>query len=292
MTQRIAKAVLPAAGAGLRFLPATKSQPKEMLPLVDTPIIQYSIEEARGAALNHVIIITGRGKSTIEDYFDVNVELEDVLKGRARQQDLELVRHISELITVSYIRQKYPRGVGQAVLLAEQLVGNEPFAVLLPDDVIVSDISCLTQLVAIFKEKASPVIAVMEVPEERIPHYGIVEISPQNSTDRLFQINDTIEKPSIHDAPSNLAMVGRYIFTPDIFKCLKLIEPDKTGEYQLTDGIKKLLEYQPVYAYRIEGSFYDIGEKLDFIKATIELALQREDIGPKFMQYLKGLKLG
>ena len=292
MTQRIAKAVLPAAGAGLRFLPATKSQPKEMLPLVDTPIIQYSMEEARRAELDLVIIITGRGKSTIEDYFDVNIELEDVLKARARQKDLELVHRISELITVSYIRQKYPRGVGHAVKLAQPLVGNEPFAVLLPDDIIVSELSCLTQLVPIFMEKGSSIIAVMEVPEERIPHYGIVDIAPQKSTDRLFQINDTIEKPNIHNAPSNLAMVGRYIFTPDIFKCLELIKPDKTGEYQLTDGIKKLLEYQPVYAYRIEGSFYDIGEKLDFIEATIELALQREDIGPKFRQYLKGLDIG
>ncbi len=294
MPAKVRKAVFPAAGLGTRFLPATKAQPKEMLPIVDKPIIQYGVEEALHSGIQNIIIVTGRGKSAIEDHFDVSFELEYLLESRAKKDLLEIVRGISDMINVSYVRQKEALGLGHAVLRAMELVGPEPFAVVLADDLIESEVPALRQLVDIHDFFQAPVIAVMEVPPENIQAYGSIraEVVPHNgSQDRLFRVWDLVEKPKPSDAPSNLAIIGRYVLTPEIFDSLQAIDPGSGGEIQLTDALRHMLRSRPLYAYRFEGTRYDAGDKLGFLKATVEFALRRRDLGGPFREYLKGLKL-
>jgi len=294
MPAKVRKAVFPAAGLGTRFLPATKSLPKEMLPVVDKPIIQYGVEEALHSGIQNIIIVTGRGKSAIEDHFDVSFELENLLETRAKKDLLAIVRNISDMINVSYIRQKEALGLGHAVLRAMELVGQEPFAVVLADDVIDSETPCLRQLLDIYSFFNAPVLAVMEVPHEAISAYGCIDAEPvthHNTSDRVFRIRDLVEKPKPSEAPSNLAIIGRYVVTPDIFDSLQSIDPGSGGEIQLTDALKHLLRSRPIYAYRFDGTRYDAGDKLGFLKATVEYALRRPDLGGPFREYLKGLKL-
>ncbi|MFQ5789358.1 MAG: UTP--glucose-1-phosphate uridylyltransferase GalU [Acidobacteriota bacterium] len=285
----IRKAVLPAAGLGTRFLPATKAQPKEMLPLVDKPLIQYVVEEAVGAGIDHIIVVTGRGKSAMEDHFDVSFELERFLEAKGKQEELEAVKAISELAEVSYVRQKQALGLGHAVGVTERLVGNEPFAVLLSDDLILSEVPALRQMVAVYEEVGGPVLAVMRVPREEISSYGV--IAADKVGERLYRIRDMVEKPPPAEAPSDLAIIGRYILTADIFAHLARTEPDPRGEIQLTDGLRSRLAEGPVYAYEFEGQRYDCGNKLGFLRATVDYALQRDDLGPAFRAYLKSLRL-
>ena len=294
MLAKVRKAVFPAAGLGTRFLPATKAQPKEMLPLVDKPLIQYGVEEAIHSGIQNMIIVTGRGKTAIEDHFDVSFELEHLLESRGKKDLLSVVRSVSDMIDVSYVRQKEALGLGHAVLRARELVGAEPFAVVLSDDVIDAEIPCLRQLLDIYEFFSAPVLAVMEVPKENLSSYGVVDAEPvahNGSKDRLFRIRDMVEKPKASEAPSNLAIIGRYVLTPEVFACLDEVTPGSGGEIQLTDGLKALLHSRPVYAYRFEGKRYDAGDKLGFLKATVEFALQRHDLGEPFRAYLKGLKL-
>jgi UTP--glucose-1-phosphate uridylyltransferase len=294
MLAKVRKAVFPAAGLGTRFLPATKAMPKEMLPLVDKPLIQYGVEEAIHSGIPNMIIVTGRGKTAIEDHFDVSFELEHLLESRGKKELLSVVHNVSDMIDVSYIRQKEALGLGHAVLRARELVGPEPFAVVLSDDVIASEMPCLRQLLDIYEFFAAPVLAVMEVPHESLSSYGVVDAEPiahNGSRDRLFRIRDMVEKPKASEAPSNLAIIGRYVLTPEIFECLANVAPGSGGEIQLTDGLKALLRSRPVYAYRFEGTRYDAGDKQGFLKATVEFALARHDLGEAFRQYLKGLKL-
>ncbi|HUG81350.1 MAG TPA: UTP--glucose-1-phosphate uridylyltransferase GalU [Bryobacterales bacterium] len=294
MTKNVRKAVFPAAGLGTRFLPATKSQPKEMLPLVDKPIIQYGVEEAHASGIDNIIIVTGRGKSAIEDHFDISFELEHLLEKRNKQEELDLVRKISDLIQVSYIRQREALGLGHAVSVARALVAEEPFAVVLADDVIDAEMPCLRQLKNVYEKFGGGVIAVMEVPKERISAYGVVAVEPvefNGTKDRLYRVTDMVEKPPPGEAPSNLAIIGRYVLPPEVFDCLDRIQPGSGGELQLTDGLRLLMEQGPLYAYRFEGSRHDAGDKLGFLKATVEFALRRDDLGGDFREYLKGLKL-
>ncbi len=294
MPKNVRKAVFPAAGLGTRFLPATKSQPKEMLPLVDKPIIQYGVEEAHASGIDNIIIVTGRGKSAIEDHFAVSFELEHLLEKRNKQSELDLVRHISDLIHISYVRQNEALGLGHAVSVARELVADEPFAVVLADDVIDGETPCLRQLKNAYEQVGGAVIAVMEVPSDRISAYGVAAVEPlefNGTNDRLYRVTDLVEKPAASEAPSNLAIIGRYVLPPDIFDCLDRIEPGSGGELQLTDGLRLLMEPGPVYAYRFEGRRYDAGDKLGFLKATVEFALGRDDLGGAFREYLKGLEL-
>ena len=294
MAKIIRKAVFPAAGLGTRFLPATKSQPKEMLPLIDKPMIQYSVEEAHASGIDNIIIVTGRGKSAIEDHFDVSFELEHLLEKRNQQKELGLVRHISNLIHVSYIRQKEALGLGHAVSVARELVADEPFAVVLADDVIDAETPCLRQLKDVYEQLESGVIAVMEVPRDRISAYGVVAVEPvdfNGSSGRLYRVTDLVEKPPAGETPSNLAIIGRYVLPPVVFNCLDRIEPGRGGEMQLTDGLRLLMDQEPLYAYRFDGKRYDAGDKLGFLKATVELALARNDLEGGFRAYLKGLGL-
>jgi UTP--glucose-1-phosphate uridylyltransferase len=294
MPAKVRKAVFPAAGLGTRFLPATKALPKEMLPVVDKPIIQYAVEEALHSGIQNIIIVTGRGKSAIEDHFDVSFELENLLETRAKRDLLAIVRNISDMINVSYIRQKEALGLGHAVLRALELVGQEPFAVVLADDVIDAETPCLRQLLDIYNFFSAPVVAVMEVPRDSISSYGCIDAEPvthQNTRDRVFRVRDLVEKPKVSEAPSNLAIIGRYVITPDIFDSLQTINPGSGGEIQLTDALKHLLRSRPIYAYRFDGTRYDAGDKLGFLKATVEYALRRPDLGGPFREYLKGLKL-
>jgi UTP--glucose-1-phosphate uridylyltransferase len=291
---KVRKAVFPAAGLGTRFLPATKAQPKEMLPLVDKPIIQYGVEEAVHSGIRNIIIVTGRGKSAIEDHFDVSFELENLLESRHKKDLLKIVRQVSDLIDVSYIRQKEALGLGHAVLRAKDLVGPEPFAVVLADDVIDAETPCIRQLLDIYEFFSAPVLAVMEVPKEAISSYGCIDaeaVSHNGSKDKVFRIRDLVEKPKASEAPSNLAIIGRYILTPDIFESISNVEPGSGGEIQLTDSLKLLLRSRPIYAYKFQGKRYDAGDKLGFLKATVEFALQRHDLGNPFKDYLKSLKL-
>ena len=291
---KVRKAVFPAAGLGTRFLPATKAQPKEMLPLVDKPIIQYGVEEAVHSGIRNIIIVTGRGKSAIEDHFDVSFELENMLETRNKKDLLKIVRQVSDLIDVSYIRQKEALGLGHAVLRAKDLVGPEPFAVVLADDVIDAETPCIRQLLDIYEFFSAPVLAVMEVPKEAISSYGCIDgepVSHNGSKDKVFRIRDLVEKPKANEAPSNLAIIGRYILTPDIFESISNVEPGSGGEIQLTDSLKLLLRSRPIYAFKFEGKRYDAGDKLGFLKATVEFALQRHDLGAPFKEYLKSLKL-
>ncbi len=290
----VRKAVFPAAGLGTRFLPATKSQPKEMLPLVDKPIIQYGVEEAVASGVENIIVVTGRGKTAIEDHFDVSFELEYLLESKGKGKELAMVRRISELIHMSYVRQKEALGLGHAVLMARELVAEEPFAVVLADDVILSRRPCVRQLLDVYEHTGHAVLAVMEVPPEKISAYGVIAAEPvefDGANDRLFRVRDMVEKPPAEKAPSNLAIIGRYVLAPEIFGCLDATQPGSLGEIQLTDGIRRLLAQQPVYAYKFEGARYDAGDKLGFLKATVELGLGREDLGPAFREYLRTLKL-
>jgi UTP--glucose-1-phosphate uridylyltransferase len=288
---RVRKAVFPAAGLGTRFLPATKAQPKEMLPLVDKPIIQYVIEEAVAAGLTNIIIVTGRGKNAIEDHFDVSYELERLLQERGKTDLLDQVRAISNMINVSYVRQGEALGLGHAVLVARDLVGDEPFAVMLGDDIIDNTTPCMKQMVDVFERYQGPVIAVHKVPKDEISSYGVIDGEAEKDDDRVYRIRDLVEKPSAEDAPSDLAIIGRYILTPDIFDALATTPRDAAGEIQLTNGLRALKDRRPMYGYRFEGVRHDAGNKLGFLKATVEFALKREDLGGPFREYLKGLKL-
>ena len=289
---QIAKAVFPAAGLGTRFLPATKAQPKEMLPLVDKPLIQYVIEEAVASGIRNITIVTGRGKNAIEDHFDVSFELEQVLEARGKTEQLREVRQISNMISVSYVRQKEALGLGHAILAARDNVGGEPFAVMLGDDIIDSEVPCLKQMMQLFEKLQASIIATCEVPRSEISHYGVIRGFPvEGFNGRVYRIQDVVEKPPTTEAPSNLAIIGRYILTAQIFSLLEKTRIGSGGEIQLTDGIRLLLEQQPVYAYMFDGTRYDAGDKLGFLKATVEFALRRSDLGTEFRQYLKSLKL-
>src|SRR5580700_7004411 len=288
----VCKAVFPAAGLGTRFLPATKAQPKEMLPLVDKPIIQDGVEEAMAAGCDQIIIITGRGKSAIEDHFDTSYELEKMLEEKGKLDLLKIVRQISDMIYVSYVRQKEALGLGHAILTARELVGHEPFAALLADDVIDAKVPVLKQLMNVFDEKHCSVIATQIVEGPAISSYGVLKAKKvAGSGGRLFEVEDLVEKPKLADAPSNLAVIGRYILTPTVFETLSNIKPGAGGELQLTDGLRGLLQREKMYAYVYEGRRHDTGDKLGFLKATVEFALKREDLGKEFREYLKGLKL-
>jgi UTP--glucose-1-phosphate uridylyltransferase len=293
MTMRVRKAVFPAAGLGTRFLPATKAQPKEMLPLVDKPIIQYGVEEALASGCDQIIIVTGRGKQAIEDHFDVSYELERMLEDRKKTDLLEIVRHISDLIHVSYVRQKEALGLGHAVLTARELVGNEPFAVLLADDVIDANPPCLKQMIQVFEKMQCSVLATQIVEGKAISAYGVLDVKPVEGQfdGRLYEIRNMVEKPRLEDAPSNLAIIGRYILTPTVFDSLSETKAGAGGELQLTDGMKLLLKKEKMYAYVYEGKRHDTGDKMGFLKATVEFALKRDDLGQPFREYLKSLKL-
>jgi len=289
---KLRKAVFPAAGLGTRFLPATKAQPKEMLPLVDKPIIQYGVEEAMASGCNQIIVVTGRGKQAIEDHFDVSYELEKMLEERQKYELLKTVRSISDMIHIAYVRQKEALGLGHAVLMARELVGNEPFAVLLADDVIDHPVPALKQMAGIFEQKQCSVIAAQVVEGRMISSYGVFDAAQVDGFNgRLFEIRNMVEKPRPEEAPSNLAIIGRYILTPAVFDCLAKTPTGAGGELQLTDGMRALLKQEKMYAYVYEGRRYDTGDKLGFLKATVEFALKRDDLGGTFREYLKGLKL-
>ena len=283
---------MPAAGLGTRFLPATKAQPKEMLPLVDKPLIQYVIEEAVGSGIQNVTIVTGRGKNAIEDHFDVSYELENVLAERGKDQELEEIRRISNMLDVSYVRQKQALGLGHAIKMARDVIGREPFAVMLGDDIIDAEVPCLKQMMSLFEKLQSSIIATCAVPETDVSHYGIIRCYSLDGYDgRVYRIEDVVEKPSRDEAPSNLAIIGRYILTPEIFDAIENTSAGSGGEIQITDAIRLLLEQQPVYAYMFEGKRYDAGDKLGFLKATVEFALKRDDLGGDFLEYLRSLEL-
>ena len=291
---KVRKAVFPAAGLGTRFLPATKAQPKEMLPLVDKPIIQYGVEEAMASGCDQILIITGRGKQAIEDHFDVSYELERMLEDRKKLDLLRIVRSISDMMHIAYVRQKEALGLGHAVLMARELVGNEPFAVLLADDVIDAKVPCLKQMVEVFDQTQCSVLATQVIEGKMISSYGVLDVKPvvdNRFGERLYEIKNMVEKPKPEDAPSNLAIIGRYILTPAIFECLANTPTGAGGELQLTDGMRLLLQKEKMYAYVYEGRRHDTGDKLGFLKATVEFALKREDLGTPFREYLKELKL-
>jgi UTP--glucose-1-phosphate uridylyltransferase len=294
MKMRVRKAVFPAAGLGTRFLPATKAQPKEMLPLVDKPIIQYGVEEALAAGCDQIIIITGRGKTAIEDHFDVSYELEKMLEERGKTELLSIVRQISDMIHVAYVRQKEAMGLGHAVLMARELVGNEPFAVLLADDVIDAQKPCLRQMMDVFEESQCSIIATQEVNGPAISSYGVLDAQKIESrfNGRAFDVRSLVEKPKQEEAPSNLAIIGRYILTPTIFETLERTPLGAGGELQLTDGLRGLLSAgEKIFGYTFEGKRHDAGDKLGFLKATVEFALKRPDLGPDFAEYLRTLKI-
>ena len=290
---KVRKAVFPAAGLGTRFLPATKAQPKEMLPLVDKPIIQYGVEEALAAGCDQIIIVTGRGKSAIEDHFDVSYELEKMLEEKGKTELLTVVRQISDMIHVAYVRQKEAMGLGHAVLMARELVGNEPFAVLLADDVIDAPRPCLKQMMEVFDRTQASVIATQVVEGPGISSYGVLDVKEPDPKfgGNVFEIKNMVEKPKMEEAPSNLAVIGRYILTPRIFETLERTPLGTGGELQLTDGMRLLLQQEKIYGFRFEGKRHDTGDKLGFLKATVEFALKRQDMGEDFRAYLKSLKL-
>jgi UTP--glucose-1-phosphate uridylyltransferase len=284
---KVRKAVIPAAGLGTRFLPATKAQPKEMLPLLDKPAIQYVVEEAVRAGLTDILIVTGRGKRSIEDHFDRSLELEHFLEAKGKFEELKQVREISDMATVHYIRQKDPLGLGHAVAAAQDHVGEEPFAVLLGDDIIAESNPLLDEMLKVHERYGRSVLAAMEVSRDEISMYG--SIQPEFVEDRLARVIGVVEKPSAQEAPSNLAAIGRYVLTPEIFDCIRAVEPGVGGEVQLTDAINLLAQDQAVYAWVFEGGRFDVGNKLDYLKATIELAVDREDIGTDLRTYLADL---
>ena len=283
--QRIRKAVIPAAGLGTRFLPATKSMPKEMLPIIDTPIIQFVVEEAIAAGIDDIIIITGRGKKAIEDYFDSSPELESHLVKNKKYALLKEIKDISTLVDIHYIRQKEPKGLGDAVLKAEKHVGNEPFAVLLGDDIIKAEIPCIKQLTNLFGRYNKSIIAVEEVPKEKVSSYGIIK--GRKIEEFVYRIEEIIEKPSVEEAPSNIGTVGRYVLTPAIFDCIKETKPGSGNEIQLTDAIKLLMEKEDVFAYSFKGKRYDAGDKTGYVKAIIDFALEKEDLKTEIGGYVQ-----
>jgi UTP--glucose-1-phosphate uridylyltransferase len=284
---KVKKAVIPAAGLGTRFLPATKAQPKEMLPVVDKPTIQYVVEEAVGAGIRDILIVTGRGKRTLEDHFDRSFELEYYLEEGGKHEDLKKVREITEMAVIQYIRQRDPLGLGSAVATAEPHVAGEPFAVLLGDDIVLGPDPLLARMIEVYERYGRSVIAVQQVPREDIHLYGAVE--PEYIEDNLARVMDIVEKPPQDEAPSNLAAIGRYVLTPEIFDAIRQTPPDTGGEIQLTDAIGLLAREQAVYAYVFEGTRYDIGKKLDYLRATVELAADRDDLGPDFREFLVDL---
>jgi len=281
---KVKKAIIPAAGLGTRFLPATKAQPKEMLPIVDKPTIQYIIEEAVASGIEEILIITGRNKKCIEDHFDKSIELELELERAGKAELLEMVRNISDMVDIHYIRQKEPRGLGHAIHCAKTFVGNEPFAVLLGDDVVDSEVPCLKQLIDCYSEYNTTILGVQTVDKENVSKYGIVD--GIHIEDRVYKVKDLVEKPSVEEAPSNVAILGRYIITPEIFNILENTKPGKGGEIQLTDALKTLISKEAMYAYNFEGKRYDVGDKLGFLQATIEFALKKEELREDFIKYL------
>jgi UTP--glucose-1-phosphate uridylyltransferase len=289
MTNKIRKAVFPAAGLGTRFLPATKASPKEMLPLVDKPLIQYSVEEAVACGIQSILIVTGREKSSIENHFDISFELEQTLKEKGKDAMFQQVRAISDLAEIMYTRQKQALGLGHAIYQAKDFVGNEPFAALLADDVVDAERPALQQMIDVFEKYNAPVIATMQVAGEAISRFGVIdadEVEPG-----VFKIKDMVEKPAFADAPSDLAIIGRYIFTPDIFEAIKQTQPGAGGEIQITDAMRILLKKRPFYAVRLEGTRHDAGDKLGFLIATVEFALKRDDLAVDFRDYLRTLDL-
>lgn len=281
---KVRKAIIPAAGLGTRFLPATKAQPKEMLPIVDKPTIQYIVEEAIESGIEDIIIVTGRNKRAIEDHFDKSYELEEELRKKGKQDLLSQVQDISNLVDIHYIRQKEPKGLGHAIHCAKSFIGNEAFAVLLGDDIVNSEVPCLKQMISIYNEYKTTVLGVQHVPQEDIPKYGIV--SCKQVDDRVYKVKDLVEKPDIENAPSNIAILGRYIISPHIFEFLESATPGKGGEIQLTDALKSLISNEAIYAYDFEGKRYDVGNRLGFLEATVEYALTRDDIKDDFKTYL------
>ena len=281
---KVRKAIIPAAGLGTRFLPATKAQPKEMLPIVDKPTIQYIIEEAVASGIEEILIITGRNKKSIEDHFDKSVELEMELEKAGKQEMLDLVKGISDMVDIHYIRQKEPRGLGHAIHCAKSFVGNEPFAVMLGDDVVESEVPCLKQLIDCFNEYKTTILGVQTVAPENVDKYGIVD--GIHIEDRVYKVKRLVEKPEVEEAPSNVAILGRYIITPKIFEILENTKPGKGNEIQLTDALETLIKNEAMYAYDFEGRRYDVGDKLGFLQATIEFALKREELREGFIEYL------
>lgn len=282
---KIRKAIIPAAGLGTRFLPATKAQPKEMLPIVDKPALQYIIEEAVESGIEEILIITGRNKKSIEDHFDKSVELELELQEKGKLDLLNEVRQISDIINIHYIRQKEPKGLGHAISCAKSFIGNEPFAVLLGDDIVHSHKPCLKQMIEKYEEHPATILGVQEVDKDEVSKYGIIVC--EKVEERLYKVQGLVEKPAVSEAPSNVAILGRYIISPAIFKLLDETKPGKGGEIQLTDALKELQKMEPMYAYSFEGKRYDVGDKLGFLKATVEFALRRENLKDDFLAYLR-----
>ena len=285
MQRNVRKAVIPAAGLGTRFLPATKAQPKEMLPIVDKPTLQYIIEEAVASGIEEILIITGRNKKSIEDHFDKSVELELELKQKGKVELLEIVQNISNMINIHYIRQKEPKGLGDAIYCARHFIGDEPFAVMLGDDIVDSKVPCLKQLISTYEEYRTTILGVQTVDEEDTDKYGIIK--GKFIEDRVYKVKDLVEKPETGKAPSNIAILGRYIITPEIFDILEYLPPGKNGEVQLTDALRELANKEAMYAYDFEGTRYDVGDKLGFLKATVDFALKREHLQEDFIKYLK-----
>ena len=289
----VRKAVFPAAGLGTRFLPASKAVPKEMIPLVDKPVIQYGVEEAVASGCNDIIIVTGRGKGAIEDHFDLSPELEQALEAKGKTALLDMMRQVANLAKLSYTRQAEAKGLGHAVLMARELVGDEPFAVILPDDIIDAHVPCTKQMIDVYNETGGSVIATQVVEGKAISAYGVLDVKPVGGkwADRLFEVKDLVEKPKLEHAPSKLAIIGRYILTPGIFDAMESTTPGALGELQLTDGMKQLLKKEKIYGYTFEGKRHDAGDKLGFLKATVEFGLKREDLGEEFRAYLRSLQL-
>ena len=281
----VKKAIIPAAGLGTRFLPATKSQPKEMLPIVDKPTLQYIIEEAINSGIEEILIITGRNKKSIEDHFDKSVELELELEQKGKQEMLEMVRDIANMVNIHYIRQKEPKGLGHAIHCAKSFIGDEPFAVLLGDDIVDNEIPCLKQLINAYDEYKTSILGVQEVAKEDTNKYGILDV--KHIEDRVYKVKDMVEKPDVDKAPSNVAILGRYIITPAIFDILENQEPGKGGEIQLTDALKTLGKQEAIYAYNFEGRRYDVGDKFGFLEATIDFALKRDNLRDDLLNYMK-----
>jgi UTP--glucose-1-phosphate uridylyltransferase len=289
MPQKIRKAVFPAAGLGTRFLPATKATPKEMLSLVDKPLIQYVVEEAVASGIESVIIVTGRGKSAIEDHFDISFELEHLLRERGKEEELKEMRAISEMVSVSYVRQREALGLGHAILQSRDLVGDEPFAVMLGDDIVDAETPALRQMLDVYEKYDAPVVGTMQVEGEAISRFGVIDAD--EISEGVYRIKDMVEKPPLAEAPSDLAIIGRYILTPDIFPEIERTRPGSGGEIQITDAMRQLLKKRPFYAVRFQGTRYDAGDKLGFLVATVEFALKRPDLAPEFIEYLKSLRL-
>lgn len=285
MKKRVRKAIIPAAGLGTRFLPATKSQPKEMLPIVDKPTLQYIIEEAVNSGIEEILIVTGRSKKSIEDHFDRSIELELELEQKGKLDMLKIVQDISNMVDIYFIRQKEPKGLGHAIYCAKSFVGDEPFAVLLGDDIVDSEKPCLKQLIGAYDEYNTSILGVQEVAKENTDKYGILDV--KHIEDRVYKVNDMVEKPKVEEAPSNIAILGRYIITPAIFEILENQKPGKGGEIQLTDALKTLGEHEVIYAYNFQGKRYDVGDKLGFLKATVDYALKRPELKSDFIEFLK-----